>query len=214
MAHSIMLSVLDKGIGLRQMDFLTSIIDNKRMKKLILTIFILTAGGNALAQKKYSPSQVPRMPRVTAPKEGAEFKYDVTASSGKYNDTSYTELNLGLNWQMGDWWVWRNAAFHRFGSGMDSTTGLDTSLRVGSNVTTDDGSLGVEMFVGPGYRFANNNSNALFGEAGLGFKIAGIYLGVGAKSLYYTQTRTDSNGKDLSKNDTQVFLVVGGGGSF
>lgn len=167
----------------------------------------------AFAQtRKYSPSQVPKMPKLSKPKGGSDFKYDVSASSGKYNDTTYTEINLGLNWQLSDWLVWRNAAFNRFGSGTNSITGLDTSLRVGSDVSSDDGTFGMEFFVGPGYRFASNDASAFFAEAGLGFKVAGIYLGVGAKSLQYVKTRQES-GVDLPKSDTQVFIVLGGGGS-
>ena len=146
--------------------------------------------------------------------QGKEFNYDLSAASGRYNDVSYSEINVGLNWNFTDWWTWRNALFYRFGTSIDSTTGLDTSLRFGNYFATDSGTFGFDFFVGPGLRFANNNSNAIFGEAGVGFKVAGIYLGMGAKSLYYTQTRMTTSGSELPKNDTQVFLIFGGGGSF
>jgi hypothetical protein len=184
------------------------------MKKVILAIFVLSVGFESHAQqkRKYSPSQVPKMPRLTEPTGGSSFKYDISASSGTYNGAQYTEINLGLNWQLSDWLVWRNAAFNRFGSGMNSITGLDTSMRIGNNVASDDGGLGMEFFIGPGYRFASNDASALFAEAGLGFKIAGIYLGVGAKSLQYVKTR-EEDGRELPKGDTQIFFVIGGGGS-
>lgn len=148
------------------------------------------------------------------PTLASDFHYDVSAGSGRYNDVSYAEITGGLNWNFADWWTWRNAVFHRFGSDIDSVTGLDTSLRLGNGFITDGGTFGFDFYVGPGLRFADNKGNAVFGEAGLGFKVAGIYLGVGAKSLYYTQTRINSSGTELPKNDTQVYLVLAGGGSF
>ncbi len=150
----------------------------------------------------------------SAPVLASDFHYDLSAGSGRYNDVSYAEITAGLNWQFDEWWTWRNAIFHRFGSNMDSITGLDTSVRLGNSFGTKGGDFGVDFYVGPGLRFASSNSNAVFGEAGVGFKIVGIYLGIGMKSLYYTQPRVSSSGADLSKNDTQVYLVLAGGGSF
>lgn len=144
----------------------------------------------------------------------SDFHYDLSAGSGRYNDVSYAEVTAGLNWQFSEWWTWRNAVFHRFGSDIDSITGLDTSVRLGNAFGTKGGDFGVDFYVGPGLRFASSNANAVFGEAGVGFKIVGLYLGVGMKSLYYTQPRVSSSGIDLPKNDTQVYLVLAGGGSF
>ena len=148
------------------------------------------------------------------PAVASDFHYDVSAGSGRYNEVSYAEITAGLNWQFADWWTWRNAIFHRFGSDIDSITGLDTSLRLGNAFSSAGGSFGIDFYVGPGLRFASSNANAVFAEAGVGFKVAGIYLGVGMKSLYYTQPRVSSQGVDLPKNDTQVYLVLAGGGSF
>lgn len=182
------------------------------MKKVIFLILILLST-DIWAQRRSTP-RVPKMPTTQSPEGGYALTYDISASSGSYNEANYTEINLGLNWRFSDWWVWRNAAFHRFGSGVDSVTGIDTSLRLGSEVTTDGGGLGVNFYVGPGLRFASPNSNnAAFGEAGLGFRLGGLYIGVGGKSLYYLQAREDSLGRALSKNDTQVFIVLAGGGA-
>ena len=150
----------------------------------------------------------------SAPVLASDFHYDLSAGSGRYNDVSYAEITAGLNWQFDEWWTWRNAIFHRFGSNMDSITGLDTSVRLGNSFGTTNGDFGVDFYVGPGLRFASSNANAVFGEAGVGFKIVGLYLGIGMKSLYYTQPRVSSSGMDLPKNDTQVYLVLAGGGSF
>lgn len=151
---------------------------------------------------------------VSTPVFASDLQYDVSAGSGRYNDVSYAEITGGLNWLVSDWWTWRNAIFHRFGSDVDSVTGLDTSLRLGNAFATKGGTFGIDFYAGPGLRFASSNANAIFGEAGVGFKLAGIYLGLGMKSLYYTQTRVNSLGTELSKNDTQIYLVLAGGGSF
>lgn len=174
---------------------------------LFLSIVFVT-----VAEAQKAPPKNYRPPKVAAPSKETSLRYDISAASGRYNDANYTEINVGLNWQLSDWWIWRNAAFHRFGTGVESLTGLDTSLRVGNSFATDGGGLGMDFFVGPGYRFATANANALFGEAGVGFKLGGIYLGVGAKSLYYVQTRTDSSGSEISRTDNQVFLIIAGGG--
>jgi hypothetical protein len=182
------------------------------MKNLFLGSLILCLASQALAQRRYSPSDVPKMPRMSAP-SGSGWKYDVSASTGKYNDATYSEINLGLSYQISDWWLWRNAAFQRFGTGSNSVTGLDTSLRLGNQIKNADGTSGLDFFIGPGYRFASNDASALFAEGGLGFKFLGIYLGVGLKSLQYVKTRED-DGRELPKSDTQLFLVLGGGGAF
>jgi hypothetical protein len=183
------------------------------MRKLVIIFLIAFIGYQAIAQtRRYSPSDVPRMPRLSSPKSGSELKYDVGASSGTYNGDTYTEVNLGLNWQLGSWFVWRNAAFQRFGSGPNSVTGIDTSFRIGNDIQSDGGGLGMNFYIGPGLRFATNDASAGFAEAGIGFRLGGIFLGVGAKAMQYFKTRTD-DGKDLPKSDNQVFFVLGGGGT-
>lgn len=173
------------------------------MRKLIIAALILS-GSLSLAQRRRPP-----------PTRPPTFTYDLSASVGSYDGNSYTELNLGLNWFLSeDWLIWRNALFSRFGSGFDTITGLDSSLRFAHRISSDSGTFGINMFAGPGLRFANQNSNAVFGEAGLLFRIGGLQVGGGVKALQYTQTRTDSRGRELSKNDTQFFIILAGGGAF
>lgn len=140
--------------------------------------------------------------------------YDLSLSAGTYNKLSYTEANLGLNWSIHDWLVWRNALFSRFGSGFDTVAGLDTSIRAVQDFRSDSGVFGLDFFAGPGLRFASPNSNAAFAEAGIGFKLGGLYLGGGIKSLYYVSERKDSLGNTLDKNDTLFFIILSGGGAF
>lgn len=143
---------------------------------------------------------------------GSRLTYDLGVSSGSINDRTYTEVNLGLNWFMTDWVNWRNAAFSRQGSGIESVQGLDSSLRFFGSSYTQGRGLGVDAFAGPGVRLASNKHSAVFGEAGLVFQLGGIRLGAGAKVLNYFENREIDN-VSLPKNETQYFIILGGGGS-
>ena len=180
------------------------------MKKIILyslvTFLFLFQPEQSLAQKRRAQAE--------AGESKTTFTYDVSAGAGNYNNLSYNEINLGLNWSLQDWLIWRNALFSRFGSGIDTVSGLDSALRISHSLRSDSGAFGVDAFFGPGLRLANQNSNAVFAEAGLAFKLAGLYLGAGVKSLYYISDRKDAMGNSLSKNDNQYFIIFSGGGAF
>ncbi len=145
---------------------------------------------------------------------GSNVTYDLSASFGTYNEKSYNEVTLGLNWFVADWLNWRNSLFSRFGSGLDTVSGLDSSARFQGGLETDGGSFGLHAFAGPGVRLASQNYNAVFGEAGLIFKLGGLRIGGGIKSLYYLADRKDSTTNlVLPKNDNQVFIILSGSGS-
>lgn len=145
----------------------------------------------------------------------SKVTYDLSASFGNYNNKTYNEITLGLNWIMADWFNWRNAGFSRFGEGVDTVSGLDSSARFQGGFESDGGGFGVHGFIGPGVRLATQNYNAAFGEVGLVFNLGGLKIGGGAKSLYYFSDRKDStNGATLPKNDNQIFLILSGSGSF
>lgn len=139
--------------------------------------------------------------------------YDVSASFGNYNNSSYQEINLGLNWLVGDYLNWRNSLFNRFGANSESISGLDSSLRLQTTSMSSDDSFGFHAFAGPGVRLATNNWNAYFAEAGLVFKIGGLKIGAGLKSMSYIESRKDKSQQELPKNDQQVFLILSGGGT-
>lgn len=144
----------------------------------------------------------------------SKLSYDLGGGSGSYNGETYTEITLGLNWNVEDWLNWRNAAFTRSGAG-GSVNGLDSSLRLQGKMASEGGGLGVDGFIGPGVRLATNDNTAVFGEAGLVFTLGGLHIGGGAKALTYIANRTDAaSGVDLPKSDTQLFIILGGGGSF
>jgi hypothetical protein len=142
------------------------------------------------------------------------MSYDLGGSSGTINNASYTELHLGLNSFVMEWLNWRNALFTRFGTGVDSVSGLDSSLLATFSAMTSGKGLGFQIFAGPGVRLATANNNAALAEAGLMLRLGGLEIGGGARYLSYLNTRTDSLGAPMSKDETQYFLIFGGGGSF
>ena len=141
----------------------------------------------------------------------APLTYDLGVSSGTYGGYSYTEMHLGLNWYFWDYFNWRNSAFSRYGSQIDKASGLDTSLRF--EIQDKDDWFGYHFFVGPGYRFSSASNSAIFGEAGTTIKLGSLNVGVGVKYLSYQNPGTSSSGEAMPKNDTNVFLIIAGGGA-
>lgn len=142
----------------------------------------------------------------------SKLTYDLGASSGSYNGASYSEINIGLNWFLSDWMIWRNSLFSRMSSVSDNrASGLDSSLRF--QVSKGDSDFGLQAFAGPGYRFSSSTQSAVFAEAGATVKIKGLSLGLGAKVMNYTSPGQDAGGADRPKQDTSYFIILGGGGS-
>jgi hypothetical protein len=171
------------------------------MKKFFfsfLAAFIFGAGLPAQAQ------QISRSNHST-------LSYDVSVSSGTYDNRTYSELQLGLNWYALDWLNWRNSVFQRFGSSdLDIVTGFDTAFLFTKDAVADGGTFGIQGFIGPGYRFATKDNSGAFAEAGLIFAAGPLRVGVGAKSLYYSNPRVDSTGRESPRNDNQVFFILAG----
>lgn len=171
----------------------------------LLMVAVLLSSAPALAQRRKS---------VAAADEESSMPvtYDLSAAVGSYDGYSYDEITLGLNWYLADWFNWRNSVFTRQGSGLDSIQGLDSAGLFIASTRSSGGTFGIDAFAGPGVRFANQNSNAVFGEAGLLFKLGGLHIGVGAKALSYVSNRVDATGAALPKTDTQTFIILSGGG--
>lgn len=150
--------------------------------------------------------------RAVSTESNSRVTYDLSAAAGSYNGAGYTEITLGLNWFLEDWLNWRNSIFSRQGSGIETVQGLDSSARFSTSIATDDGGLGVDAFAGPGLRFASKDNNAVFGEAGVIFRLGGLRIGGGVKALSYIKDRSDPTGANLPKNDTQYFLILAGSG--
>ena len=144
--------------------------------------------------------------------DGSRFTYDISGSQSTQNGNRYSEINLGLNWFLQDWLIWRNSAFQRQGDNIKPIYGLDSSMRLQQEWLNDDRTLGFKIFGGPGIRAASSDSNAYFGEAGVGIRLGGVNLGAGVKSIKYFTTRKDKDGVTLPKDENQVFFTISGGG--
>lgn len=143
----------------------------------------------------------------------SKFTYDLTGSSGTRDGSSYSEVHLGLNWMMGEWFNWRNSIFSQFGTKIKTVSGLDSEALFKFDTYTQSRSLGVEFYAGPGVRLADQKSNALFGKAGLTIALGGLRIGGGVQALHYLEDRVDSNNNPLNKDEVQTFITLSGGGS-
>lgn len=143
-----------------------------------------------------------------------ELTYDLSGGVGSYNGNSYTEIDVGLNWWVKDWMNWRNSVFTQFGSTIKSVYGLDTALMFQGSLFTEGRGLGVDVFAGPGLRFASEDSNGAFGKAGLVLNLGGLRIGGGAQVTHYYNTRSDKNDIKLPDDEVQYFIILSGGGSF
>ncbi len=146
--------------------------------------------------------------------ERSTVSYDISGGSGTRDGTSFSEIHLGLNWFVLDHLNWRNSIFTRFGDRINTIYGLDSAALFNTDFYNSDKSLGVEFYAGPGVRVASENSNALFGKAGVTLALGGIRLGVGMQALYYLETRRETDGTTLPENEMQTFIIISGSGSF
>ena len=118
-----------------------------------------------------------------AQKSESRLIYDISGSQSTQNGRTYQEINLGLNWKLSDWLIFRNSAFQRQAQDQDTVYGLDSSLRFETKFQNDQETLGLKLFGGPGVRIASEKSNAYFAEAGLSIKLGGINIGADRKSV-------------------------------
>ncbi len=144
----------------------------------------------------------------------SNLTYDLSGGVGSYNGNSYTEIDVGLNWWMKDWLNWRNSVFTQFGSTINTVYGLDTALMVQGSLFTEGRGFGVDVFAGPGLRFASEDSNGAFGKAGLVLNLGGLRIGGGAQVTHYYSARKDKNDVKLPDDEVQYFIILSGGGSF
>ena len=171
------------------------------MNKLIVFLLVISTSCAALAERRRSSD--------SNSNSSPFLVYDLGLSSGTYAGEGYGEINAGLSWYWPDWLAWRNSIFSRFGPG-PSSTGLDTSFRFEYNARGE--TLSMKAYAGPGYRFASKDLSAAFGEAGIIFSTGGIHLGVGVKSMYYTNPGEDNLGNRYARTDTSYMIIIGGGG--
>lgn len=171
--------------------------ENNLMKKLIAALLLITSFSSmSLAQGR------------------SDLTYDISGGVGSYNGNSYTEIDLGLNWYLKDWLNWRNSIFTQFGSTINTVYGLDTAMLVQGSLYTQGRGFGMDAFIGPGLRFASEDSNGVFGKAGLVFNLGGLRLGGGAQVTHYYESRKDKDNVKLPDDEVQYFIILSGGGSF
>ena len=136
---------------------------------------------------------------------GRRLTLDVGYSSGSSNGDSYSELNLGANYYLKTWLIWRNSGFSRNFSdeSREDNYGLDSSIRL--NVVAEIAeNARLRLFGGPGWRFASEGESPPFAEGGLTITASGITIGGGAKVIL--NEVIDEN----MPNDTQYFITLSG----
>lgn len=172
------------------------------LKALLLAILLSSQLSFAQRPLRESPSR-----------EKPLVDIDLGFSTGNYNGSTFSEVNLGVNLNFTDWLTWRNSGFKRFGSTQTKEiTGLDSTLRLISTNHFDGGLF--RLFGGAGYRFTDDsNKNALVGEGGVGLQVGRIGLGAGVKYLKYDKTQHDSNKIEMSNSEVIYFVALSGGAS-
>ena len=158
------------------------------------------------ADVKYISDHKVQMPSEEPQSNFSRLTYDLGFSAGSSGDVSYSEINLGLNYFAQRWLVWRNALFSRFASGLDTTYGLDSSVRA-YWLKGFGQSSGFTLFGGPGLRVPNQGNTTPFAEAGMVIQLGGLSLGGGVKSILHSLSNSQTN------NDTQYFIILAGSGS-
>jgi len=139
---------------------------------------------------------------------GPTLTYDLGASTGSLNDSRYVEAQLGLNWFVQDWLIWRNAGFYRSVSSAEDYFGLDTSIRLRAQV--GDGPLSLQVFGGPGLRFPSFGPVAPLAEGGLIVGLGGLRIGGGVRVIFNEWIA--ERGSEAAVNDVMYFLILSGGG--
>lgn len=163
----------------------------KKMLKALASIFLVL-----IVQPAYCKTRKIQQP--IDEQSYSKLTYDLGFSFGSYNNASYTEANLGLNYFFKSWLAWRNAVFGRFAT--TNIYGLDSSMRAILNAPT------ITAFLGPGYRIATTSQSGPFAEGGAIFHLGGFSLGGGVKVIMYT------NPGSLPNSDLEYFIVLAGGG--
>jgi|GEM_PF-1020290 len=129
--------------------------------------------------------------------------YDLGGSTGTFNGFSYVETQLGLNWFLKKWLIWRNSLFYR--QSQDSRFfGLDSNIRFQAQV--GDGQMAFRVFGGPGVRITTQGQALPLIEAGGVIRLGGLQIGGGARAILHPLV------SDNETSDVSFFLILGGGG--
>lgn len=129
------------------------------------------------------------------------FEPVLSVGAGKYQDINYTEARAGIIFSMQDQFLrLETVGFHRYVDGGDNFSGLDLGLQVQRWFqVTQKFLLGTR--IGPGYRWASNEFDALFLDFSLSFRhldLFGFRLGY---KLFFHELK-DS----LNENESMVYI--------
>jgi hypothetical protein len=139
--------------------------------------------------------------QAAAENEYPKFTIDLGGAAGSRPGVSYTEVQLGTNIHFKSWIAWRNTVFGQLATGLETTYGLDSSIRLFGRLIQNQ-AVALTLFGGPGYRVLNKGTNDGFVEAGFSSRIFFLSLGAGARMF-----ATERNGT----RETQYFLILSGG---
>ena len=132
------------------------------------------------------------------------FTYDLGGSSGTFNGSSYLEAQLGLNWFLKEWVIWRNSIFYRTSALQPRLFGLDSNIRLQAQIGNRD--LNLRLFGGPGARITTQGQVLPLIETGAVVRLGGIQIGGGARFILHKWVG------DSETNDVMFFLIFGGSG--
>lgn len=161
------------------------------MKAFALLALLTLSVGNTLAAAE------PEHPTVT---------FDVGGSSGSSNgSTTYTEVQLGVNYFVQPWLKWRNAPFYRIHGTQPAAYGLDSSLLGTTSLPLSEGTS-ANVGLGGGYRLINTGKSAPFAEGTAGINVAGVRIQGSVKRVFNSVVRKGA------REDTIYSITFGGSG--
>jgi len=140
------------------------------------------------------------------PAEPPTVTYDIGGSSGSSNgSTTYTEVQLGVNYFILPWLKWRNAPFYRIRSTLPAAYGLDSSLIGTTSLPLTEGAS-ANFGLGGGYRLINTGKSAPFAEGSAGISVGGVRIQGSVKRVFNSVARKGA------REDTIYSITFGGGG--
>ena len=133
-----------------------------------------------------------------------DWSLDLGISSGSSNGSSFFEVNLGVNYAINDWLIYRNAPFYRSQGEASSSFGLDSSLNVIKGLELS-AQVKTQFMLGSGLRVRSDSKAAPFVEAGLGLYLGPVNLDFGVKSVFNSIS-------DPSRLNDLIFTIKAAGG--
>jgi len=137
------------------------------------------------------------------------FRYDFGASAVSSSAGTSNEAHFGLDYYLQRWLFVRGAPFVRFGSGIDTFYGLDTSLSGSVSFQLAE-SLDSGLMLGGGYRVTNVQADAPFTEGGISIRAGGFSLSGSMKYILHSASTPGAQNERIYTISTDF----AGAGSF